>query len=293
MLTCARVIGNQSTDDLPGRNPAYPVFGACADFPELREHFVQLIEQSPGLDAVPRSNLLDTLEAIDRVGREYDNCRERLGYDEPEGWDDDGHEAPERPIRGRRLHRGQPDRENSGSGGSGSPPAGVPGDARPVRTHTRVERVRGRSARRHDDTGQHPRACPEGQDQALRARAGAPPERRRERRPELERQRVSAAETRGCPGAVGRPGRQTPRHARHVRYAQGSAGAVEGRARPPLGQDRREDIGVPPVSGRAAVDPRHGGYARSRTRPRDHCGDGREGRSRLVTKGTGRANGPR
>ena len=99
VLTCARMIGDQSTDDLPGRNPAYPVFGACADFPELRENFVKLIEQSPGLDAVPGSNLLDTLEAIDRVGREYDNCRERLAYAEPEGWDDDEHEAPERPIR--------------------------------------------------------------------------------------------------------------------------------------------------------------------------------------------------
>ena len=99
VLTCARVIGDQGTDDLPGRNPAYPVFGACADFPELRENFVKLIEQSPGLDAVPGSNLLDTLEAIDRVGREYDNCRERLAYAEPEGWDDDEHEAPERPIR--------------------------------------------------------------------------------------------------------------------------------------------------------------------------------------------------
>ena len=99
VLTCARMIGDQSTDDLPGRNPAYPVFGACADFPELRENFVKLIEQSPGLDAVPGSNLLDTLEAIDRVGREYDNCRERLAYAEPEGWDDDEHEAPERPMR--------------------------------------------------------------------------------------------------------------------------------------------------------------------------------------------------
>ena len=99
VLTCARVIGDQRADDLPRRNPAYPVFGPCADFPELREDFVKLIEQSPGLDAVPGSNLLDTLEAIDRVGREYDNCRERLAYDEPEGWDDDGHEAPERSVR--------------------------------------------------------------------------------------------------------------------------------------------------------------------------------------------------
>ena len=98
VLTCARVIGDQRTDDLPGRNPAYPVFGTCADFPELRENFVKLIEQSPGLDPVPGSNLLGTLEAIDRVGREYDNWRERLAYDEPEGWDDNGHEARSGPY---------------------------------------------------------------------------------------------------------------------------------------------------------------------------------------------------
>ena len=99
IMTCARVIGDHGTDDRPGRNPSYPVFGACADFPELRANFVKLIEQSPGLDAVPGSNLLDTLEAIDGIGREYDNCRERLASDEREGWDDDGHEAPERPIQ--------------------------------------------------------------------------------------------------------------------------------------------------------------------------------------------------
>ena len=99
VLTCARVIGDQGTDDLPARNPSYAVFGACADFPEFRENFVKLIEKSPGLDAVPGSNLLDTLEAIDRVGREYDNCRESLAFDEPEGGDDDGREAPERPLR--------------------------------------------------------------------------------------------------------------------------------------------------------------------------------------------------
>ena len=99
VITCARVIGDHGTDDRPGRNPSYPVFGACADFPELRANFVKLIEQSPGLDAVPGSNLLDTLEAIDGIGREYDNCRERLASDEREGRDADGHEAPERPIQ--------------------------------------------------------------------------------------------------------------------------------------------------------------------------------------------------
>ena len=99
VMTCARVIGDQSTDDRPGRNPSYPVFGASADFPKLRANFVKLIEQSPGLDAVPGSNLLDTLEVMDRVGREYDRCREPLPHDEPEGRDDDGHEAPGRPRR--------------------------------------------------------------------------------------------------------------------------------------------------------------------------------------------------
>ena len=99
VVTCARVIGDHGTDDLPGRNPSYPVFGACADFPELRESFVKLVEQSPGIDAVPGSNLLDTLDAIERVGREYDDCREPLAHDAPKGRDDDGHEAPERPIR--------------------------------------------------------------------------------------------------------------------------------------------------------------------------------------------------
>ena len=95
VLTCARVVGDQGKGDPPGRNPAYPVFGACADFPELRENFVKLIRQSPGLDAVPGSNLLDTLEAIEQVGREYD---ERFP-DEPEEWKDAGGEAPERPLR--------------------------------------------------------------------------------------------------------------------------------------------------------------------------------------------------
>ena len=45
------------------------------------------------------------------------------------------------------------------------------------------------------------------------------------------------------------------------------AGAVEARARPPLGQNRREDDGVPAVSRRLAVDRRQGRHARSRTRP--------------------------
>ena len=72
VLTCARAINDQDKDDPPGRNPVYPVFDSCADFPELRENFVKLFGQSPGIDAVPGSNLLDTLEAIEQVGREYD-----------------------------------------------------------------------------------------------------------------------------------------------------------------------------------------------------------------------------
>ena len=77
------------------RNPAYEVFGACADFPELRENFVKLIRQSPGLDGVGGCNLLDQLEAIEQVGRTYE---EGLAH-EPEDWEDGGSEAPERPMR--------------------------------------------------------------------------------------------------------------------------------------------------------------------------------------------------
>ena len=98
VLTCARVLGDRGMDDPPGRNPAYPVFSACADFPELRENFVKLISQSPGIAAVPGSNLLDTLEAIEQVGREYDGCRNKRLPDEPGGRDDGGNEAPERPM---------------------------------------------------------------------------------------------------------------------------------------------------------------------------------------------------
>ena len=46
LLTCARVVGDQGKHEPPGRNPAYPVFGACADFPELRENFVKLIREA-------------------------------------------------------------------------------------------------------------------------------------------------------------------------------------------------------------------------------------------------------
>ena len=69
VLTYARVSDQGSR---PGRNPVHPIFDACADFPELRENFVKLIYQFPGLDAVSGSHLLDTLEAIEQVGREYD-----------------------------------------------------------------------------------------------------------------------------------------------------------------------------------------------------------------------------
>ena len=95
VVTCARVVSDQVDEDPPGRNPAYSVFGACADFPELRENFVKLIRESPGLDAVPGSNLLDTLEAIEQVGREYDK---RLP-NEPGGREDGENTAPERPMR--------------------------------------------------------------------------------------------------------------------------------------------------------------------------------------------------
>ena len=99
VLTSARVIGDHGEDDPLWRNPAYPVFGACADFEELRDNFVKLIGESPGIDAVPGSNLLDTLEAIEQVGREYDRCRNKRPPNKPRGRDDGGNEAAERPMR--------------------------------------------------------------------------------------------------------------------------------------------------------------------------------------------------
>ena len=95
VLTCARVVSDQGDEDPPGRNPAHPVFGACAEFPELRENFVKLIHESPGLDAVPGSRLLDTLEAIEQVGREY----HMQLPNEQGGWEDGENAAPERPMR--------------------------------------------------------------------------------------------------------------------------------------------------------------------------------------------------
>ena len=84
VLAYARV-SDPDTRERPWRNPAYSVFAPCADFPELRENFVKLIRHSPGLDAVPGGNLLDELEAIDQVGRVYDEVRsDDLFRDEPE-----------------------------------------------------------------------------------------------------------------------------------------------------------------------------------------------------------------
>ena len=98
VLAYARLISDQDNDDRPGRNPAYRVFGTCADFPELRENFVKLIHQSPGIDAVPGSNLLDRLAAIEQVGREYDGwCEDRL-LDMLDSGEDVGNEAPEQPL---------------------------------------------------------------------------------------------------------------------------------------------------------------------------------------------------
>ena len=98
VLAYARLISDPDKEDPLGRNPAYPVFGICADFPELRENFVKLIHQSPGIDAVPGSNLLDRLEAIEQVGREYDGwCEDRL-LDTLDSGEDGGNEAPEQPL---------------------------------------------------------------------------------------------------------------------------------------------------------------------------------------------------
>ena len=99
VLAYARV-SEPGVRERPGRNPAYSVFGPCADFPELRENFVKLVHESPGLDAVPGSNLLDELEAIDQVGHVYDQVRyDDLFRDEPEDQEDGGNEAAERPAR--------------------------------------------------------------------------------------------------------------------------------------------------------------------------------------------------
>ena len=102
VLTYARVSDQGSR---PGRNPVHPIFDACADFPELRENFVKLIYQFPGLDAVSGSHLLDTLEAIEQVGREYDkhvgheyDMRFWREYEFPDLEEDGGNEPPERPV---------------------------------------------------------------------------------------------------------------------------------------------------------------------------------------------------
>ncbi len=98
VLTYARV-SDEDQHDFPGRNPAYSVFGPCADLPELRENFVKLIRQSPGLDAVRGSHLLDELEAIEQVGRVFDEVRYVLSGDDLEDVEDGGNEAPEGPVR--------------------------------------------------------------------------------------------------------------------------------------------------------------------------------------------------
>ena len=66
----ARAFGDQDGAS-PGRNPAYPVFGRCSDYQEVRDNFVELLERSPGTDAVAAADLLDALEAIE-LGREHD-----------------------------------------------------------------------------------------------------------------------------------------------------------------------------------------------------------------------------
>ena len=98
VLAYARLSSDQDKKDPLCRNPAHFVFGACSDFPELRENFVKLIHQSPGIDAVPGSNLLDRLEAIEEVGREYDGWCEAKFLDTPDYEEDGGNEVPEEPM---------------------------------------------------------------------------------------------------------------------------------------------------------------------------------------------------
>jgi len=75
----ARAVGDQGGAS-PGPNPAYPVFGRCADYQGVRDNFVKLLERSPGTDAVAAADLLDVLEAIE-LGR----GRDRDGSASPSG----------------------------------------------------------------------------------------------------------------------------------------------------------------------------------------------------------------
>ena len=98
VLAYARLISDQDQEGPPVRNPAYSVFGDCADFPELRENFVKLIQQSPGIDGVPGSNLLDRLEAIEQVGREYHGWCEDRYYAQLDMGEDVEDETWEQPL---------------------------------------------------------------------------------------------------------------------------------------------------------------------------------------------------
>ena len=66
VLPFARVFSDR-TGDLPRRNPAYPVFGACASYPEVRGRLAKLIRRSPGIDADAGVDILDHLEAIEQL----------------------------------------------------------------------------------------------------------------------------------------------------------------------------------------------------------------------------------
>ena len=137
-----------------------------------------------------------------------------------------------------------------------------------VVTRARTERVRGRGARRHDDAVLDLQTRPGGPDRALPARArcsaGTDP---RQEGPEGERRQVPAAEAQVARAQLTDPVARLRGKLDTCGMPSDRARAVEARARPPLSQDRREDDGVPAVSGRPAVDRRQGGLDRSRTRP--------------------------
>ena len=71
----ARVRSSYDSEETPfpenvppvSRNPAYEAFGACADYPEIRGNFEELIRRSSGLDAVDGADMLDTLEALEKI----------------------------------------------------------------------------------------------------------------------------------------------------------------------------------------------------------------------------------
>ena len=273
VLAYARLISDQDKEEAPGRNPAYPVFSPCADFPELRENFVKLIHQSPGIDGVPGSNLLDRLEAIEEVGREYDDYCEYMLVDPSDSGEDGGNEAPEQPLLFLDV---------AADFIAVSLIREIPGLEVPFRLQqewldlldpcARVRALNAFVVEALDNLMTPDRiytralqATIKRYERVLVSRGDDPrQEQLRANGDKFLQQKLRDARTqltdpvarlRGKLDTCGMP--------------QGGAGAVEARDRPPLGQDRDEDDGVPALPGRLAVDRRQGGHGRSRRRPQD------------------------